>query len=281
MKRPAIPVLVLLAAVLAGPRPGAAQSAPAGRVEIRDTERRFLVSKNVDQTYEIDVWFPPDYQKESARYPVLYVLDAEYNFGCASYIVKRLIKNGDIPKVLVVGIAYNTDEDGYYAKRDRDSTPPTTLYRQGGGVEPFVRFLETELIPFVDRTYRTKPEDRTIAGHSITGFFCAYAIFKHPRLFTRYLIVSPSLWYANELIFDYEKEFAGANAALNADVFLSTGRDESERMVRTAERMIRTLTGRKYAGLRFKSEIPEGEHHRSIFPAAFTRGMRWLFGAPR
>jgi len=281
MRRPVIAVFILIAAVFTGPIIVVAQSAPAGRVEIRDTERRFLASKHVDQTYEIDVWFPPDYQKESARYPVIYVLDAECNFGCASYIVKRLIKNGDIPKVLVVGIAYNTEENDYYTKRDRDSTPTTKLYRLGGGVEPFIQFFETELIPFINRNYRTQPEDRTIVGHSITGFFCAYALFKHPLLFSRYLIVSPSLWYANDLIFDYEKEFAETNASLNAAVFLSTGRDESEQMVRTTERMIRTLTGRKYAGFRFTSEIPEGEHHRSIFPSAFTRGMRWLFGTPR
>lgn len=260
---------------------GAVQSAPSGRVEVRDTERRFLASEHVGRTYEIDVWLPPGYDQDGARYPVIYVLDAEYNFGCASYIVKRLIKNGEIPKPLVVGLAYNTDEDDFYVKRERDSTPPTTLHRNSGGVEPFVRFFETELIPFVNRNYRTEPEDRTIVGHSITGFFCAYALFKHPRLFARYLIVSPSLWYADGLLFNVESEFARTNASLNAAVFLSTGKDESGQMVRTTERMIRTLTGRAYAGLRFKSEIPEGEHHRSIFPSAFTRGMRWLFGAPR
>jgi len=93
------------------------------------------------------------------------------------------------------------DEDDFYVKRERDSTPPTTLHRNSGGVEPFVRFFETELIPFVNRNNRTEPEDRT-------------------------------------------------NASLPAAVFLSTGKDE-------------------------------GEHHRNIFPSAFARGMRRLFGAPR
>ncbi len=259
-----------------------AQSAPVERVEIRDTERRFLASKNVDQTYEIDVGFPKDYYRETARYPVIYVLDAEYNFGCVSYIVKRLIKNGDIPKVLVVGIAYNTDEDDFYVKRERDSTPPSKVHgRRAGGVEPFLRFFEEELIPYINRNFRTLPGDRTIVGHSITGFFGTYALFRHPRLFTRYLIVSPSLWYSNEVIFDYEKEFARTGQPLEAAVFLSTGKAESEQMVRTTERMIRTLSERKYQGLRFLSEIPPGEHHRSVFPSAFTKGLRWLFGPSR
>lgn len=261
---------------------GSASSEPVRRVEIRDTEMRFLTSKHVDQTYEIDISFPKDYGKETARYPVLYVLDAEYNFGCVAYIARRLIKNGDIRKVLVVGIAYNTTEDDFYLKRERDCTPPSKMYGpRSGGVENFILFFETELIPYINKHFRTIPDDLTVVGHSIGGFFATYVLFKHPGLFTKYLIVSPSLWYANDLIFEYEKEFAGMQKPLNAAVFLSTGKDESEQMVRTTEKMIRTITDRKYSGLRFSSLMPEGEHHRSIFPWAYTKGLRWLFQRSR
>jgi hypothetical protein len=255
---------------------------PRKRVEIRDTEMRFLESKHVGQTYEIDIAFPKDYDKETARYPVLYVLDAEYNFGCVAYIVRRLIKNGDIPKVLVVGIAYNTTEDDFYLKRERDCTPPSPRHGpRSGGAENFIRFFEHELIPYINLNFRTDPGDRAIVGHSIGGFFGAYILFKQPGLFTKYLIVSPSLWYADELIFEYEKEFAATNKPLPASVFLSTGKDESDQMVRTTEKMIRTMTERKYPGLRFASLMPEGEHHRSVFPNAFTKGVQWLYGPPR
>ncbi|MFZ2055591.1 MAG: alpha/beta hydrolase-fold protein [Candidatus Aminicenantales bacterium] len=250
------------------------------RVEIRDTEMRFLTSKEVDQTYEIDISFPKDYGQETARYPVLYVLDAEYNFGCVAYIVRRLIRNGDIPKVLVVGVAYNTTDDDFYLKRERECTPPSDVYgSRSGGVENCIRFFEKELIPYVDHHYRTIPRDRTIVGHSIGGFFGAYVLFKHPDLFTKYLIVSPSLWYSNDVIFQYEKEFARTHKTLNAAVFLSTGKDESARMIRTTEKMIRTIEDGNYKGLQFNYLIPEGEHHRSVFPYAFTKGARWLFGS--
>ena len=265
-----------------GNETGAAKPESFRRVEIRDTEMRFLESKYVNQTYEIDVSFPKDYGKETARYPVLYVLDAEYNFGCVAYIARRLIKNGDIPKVLVVGIAYNTTEGDFYAQRERDCTPPSEVHGdRSGGVENFIRFFENELVPYVDGHFRTIAGDRTIVGHSIGGFFCTYALFKHPGLFDKYLIVSPSLWYSNEIVFEYEKEFAGTQKAMNAAVFLSTGKDESEQMVRTTDRMVRTIAGRNYSGLRFESLLPEGEHHRSIFPYAYTKGLRWLFKSPR
>jgi uncharacterized protein len=259
--------------------------APAGtsppRVELRDTEMRFLSSKHAGQNYEIDVFLPQGYRAETARYPVVYVLDAEYNFGCVSYIVRRLIKNGDIPKVLVVGIAYNTTEDDFEMRRVRDCTPPSDLHgSRSGGAEGFAAFFSRELIPEIDRLYRTIPGDRTIVGHSITGFFAAYMLFKHPGLFAKYLIVSPSFWYSNDMIFQFEKEFATSGKSPSAAVYLSTGRDESEQMIRTTERMIRTLSERRYPGLSLKSALPEGEHHRSIFPLAFTRGIQWLFGPP-
>jgi hypothetical protein len=251
-------------------------------VEIRDTEMRFLESKHVGQTYEIDIAFPKDYDKETARYPVLYVLDAEYNFGCVAYIIRRLIKNGDIPKVLVVGIAYNTTEDDFYLKRERDCTPPSPRHGpRSGGAENFIRFFEHELIPYINLNFRADPGDRMIVGHSIGGFFGAYVLFKRPELFTKFLIVSPSLWYADEVIFEYEKEFAATDKPLPASAFLSTGKDESEQMVRTTEKMIRMMTERKYPGLRFASLMPEGEHHRSVFPYAFTKGVQWLYGPPR
>ena len=261
---------------------GASDAQATRKVEIRDTELRFLQSKHAGRTYEIDIWFPEDYDRETVRYPVIYVLDAEYNFGCVSYIAKRLIKNDDIPKVLVVGIAYNTAEDDFYLQREYDCTPPTKPHgARSGGAEKFVLFFETELIPYINTNFRTLPGDRTIVGHSIGGFFGTYVLFKHPRLFTRYIIVSPSLWYANEVIFEYEKEFAAERQPLNADVFLSTGGDESEQMVRTTAQMIRTISERRYAGLRFAAQMPRGEHHRSLFPWAYTKGLRWLFERPR
>jgi predicted alpha/beta superfamily hydrolase len=258
---------------------GTAAEARPPRVEIRDTEMRSLASKYAGRTYEIDVALPKDYSRESARYPVLYVLDAEYNFGCVAYIARRLVKNGDIPKVLVVGVAYDTTEDEFEVLRVRDCTPPSDMYgERSGGAENFASFFAKELIPEIDRLYRTIPGDRTIVGHSIGGFFGAYLLFRHPGLFGKYLIVSPSLWYANEVMFRYEGEFASSHRALPAEVYLSTGKDESDRMIRTTERMVRTLKERSYAGLWMKSLIPEGEHHRSIFPSAFTKGLQWLFG---
>lgn len=259
------------------------QNAPREKVEyprvvIKDTEVRTVQSKFIGQKYSINIFFPKDYDRESRRYPTVYVLDAEYNFGCVAYIARRLIKNEDIPKVLLVGIAYDTEYDDFYAKRFRDSTPESRIHgRNSGGVEPFTQFIEKELVPFIDQNYRTIPEKRTIVGHSITGFYCAYVLFRHPGLFNRYIIVSPSLWFSNGIIFEYEEDFFSNQKDMDVSVYLAVGEDESQRMRDGSIRLNDTLSKREYPNLRLQFFLVEGENHRSLFPFAFTRGMRFVF----
>lgn len=248
------------------------------RVEIKDTELRTLQSKSVGRRYTINIFFPKDYEKESKRYPAVYVLDAEYNFGCVAYIARRLIKNEDIPKVLLIGIAYDTDYDEFYEKRFRDSTPESRIHgRNSGGAEQFTQFIEKELIPFVDQNYRTIPEERTVVGHSITGFYCVYVLFRHPDLFNRYVIVSPSLWFSDGVVFEYEEAFFLDHKDMDASVYLSVGEDESDRMRDGSIKLSDKLAKREYPHLRFQFSLVEEENHRSLFPHAFSRGMRFIF----
>jgi len=254
------------------------ESPPFPRVEIKDTELRTLKSKYVGEEYKINIFFPKDYDKENRRYPVAYVLDAEYNFGCVAYIARRLIKNGDISKILLVGIAYDTDYEEFYEKRFRDSTPESRIHgRNSGGAEQFTQFIEKELIPFVNQNFRTIPEDRTIVGHSITGFYCCYVLLRHPYLFDRYIIVSPSLWFSNGVVFEYEEAYASKNRDMHASVYLSVGEDESQRMREGSINLNKTISKREYPHLRFQFSLVEGENHRSLFPFAFSRGLRFVF----
>lgn len=248
------------------------------RVEIKDTEVRNLKSKYVDQEYKINIFFPKDYKKETDRYPVVYVLDAEYNFGCVAYIARRLIKNKDIPKVLLVGIAYDTTYEDFYDKRSRDLTPFSKIHGyKTGGAKSFTSFIQNELILFIDKNYRTIPEDRTIVGHSFGGLYCSYVLFQHPNLFNRYIIVSPSLWYSDKVVFEYEEKFAVKHQDFAASIYLAAGEDESLRVKDNTQMLGNKLKERGYPNLHLKASIVEGENHRSLFPYAFTRGIRFVF----
>ena len=68
-----------------GPKEGEVPlQAEVERVEIPDTERRVLKSSFVDEEFKIHVALPRGYSEEKGRYPVIYLLDSEYSFGCVA-----------------------------------------------------------------------------------------------------------------------------------------------------------------------------------------------------
>lgn len=117
------------------------------------------------------VRLPQSYEAGNQRYPVLYLLDGDAHIAHTSATADFLARNGRMSELIVVGIP-NTD-------RTRDlsptkvSTPGATgapQFPTSGGGDNFLKFLETELIPEIDKTYRTHPY-RILAGHSLGGLF--------------------------------------------------------------------------------------------------------------
>ena len=263
----------------AGSEAAAAEDVP--RVQIPDTERRVLASQFVDEQFKIHVYLPRHYPEEGRRYPVIYLLDAEYSFGCVAYVVRRLIKGGEIPPAIVVGVAYEVPYEEFYRRRERDYTPTAAHLEEfpaaGHGPE-FFRFLEKELIPFVDATYRTEPGDRTLMGLSFSGQFSTWVLFTRPEVINRYVIISPSLWWDGGVCFRFEEEYAKNHRSLPARVFLTAGEEDGRNIVRDVPRMIERLRGRGYEGLVLGGGLLEDETHRTVFPNAVTRGLRFVFG---
>jgi len=252
-------------------------------VELANTEVRQLDSAITGQPYQIKIQFPRGYDDESARYPVLYVIDAETNFGGVGYITQRLVKDELIPKILIVGVAYDVDYEEFYRLRSRDLTPTEvpelriggkTVADPTGGAAEFAQFLERELIPFVEQNYRAEPGARALYGHSYGGLFASYVLMEHAQLFDRYLILSPSLWFnENELL----AELPSVDFQLRPTrLYMASGALEG-RIRDLQSRFAEQLEAMDPTNLRMKAEILPNETHRSIFGRGFTDGMRFLY----
>jgi predicted alpha/beta superfamily hydrolase len=151
-----------------------------------------IESKLLKETRSYLVHKPVGYDFSEQRYPVVILLDAETNFQHVSATLDQLVSVGRALPMIVVGIE-NTD-------RQRDFTPPITTdnpdyKREGavGGASQFLAFIADELIPHLDRTYRTRPT-RILIGHSYGGLFAVHALFNRPEVFKAYIVISPSLW---------------------------------------------------------------------------------------
>lgn len=251
-------------------------------VQLANTEQFSLVSHNVAQEFQIKVALPRGYDGGAEPYPVLYVTDAETNFGGVAYIVQRLIKDELIPPIIVVGIAYGTDHDTFDDLRSRDLTPtelpdPRTGERPPptGGADAFTRFMETELFPEVERRYRASPRDRALYGHSYGGLFASYVLLAHPGLFRRYVVLSPSLWYDDELILHKAGEYAPHLG--QAVVYMGAGALEDiidDEVVAFAN----VLRSHAPKSLRLRAAVLENETHRTVFGRGFTDGLRYVYG---
>ncbi len=250
-------------------------------VAIQNTERRELASEFVDDVFKIHVYFPRGYQDSEDLLPVVYLLDAEYSFGAVAYTIRRLIKDGLIPPVLLVGVAYEVPYDDYYRRRERDFTPTSAHledFPHAGHAASFVRFLRQELLPFINRTYRVDPHDRSIAGLSFSGLFSTWVLFNESDLFNRYVIVSPSLWWDRGVVFRHESDFHKRNGALSARVYLAAGEADGANILRDLGRLEDILAKRSYDGLEYRVRRFPEETHRTVFPIAMSHGLRFVFG---
>jgi predicted alpha/beta superfamily hydrolase len=151
----------------------------------------------LDENRKIWVYSPPD---TTQQYPLLVLLDGDaHYFSVAGMIHQLSTINGNTiyPEMVVVAIP-NTD-------RTRDLTPyhvthifgDTAFAKTSGGGENFTKFIEKELLPFVDKKYPTSSH-RTLVGHSFGGLFVVNTLVHHPGLFTNYLAIDPSLWWDDQ-----------------------------------------------------------------------------------
>jgi uncharacterized protein len=255
-------------------------------VRIRNSAINQLTSGFTQETYDVYISYPNNYQDSGKKYPVLVVLDAEVNFGAVNYIAQRLTKDNLMPEIFIVGIAYpgETDDDTYYSLRCRDFTPTVDKrfeqahknYRSGsGGAENFVSFLSLELFPFLNANYPIQEEGRSIYGHSFGGLFGFHVLLNHPDLFENYLLLSPSLWWdQRKLLKSVRADPSVASKGLR--LYVSTGALEGN-MVADHLEMVNKLKHLYPDRIVINSEILDRETHRTIFGRGVTNGLRFFY----
>lgn len=135
--------------------------------------------------------------KVETSYPVLYLLDGYASFHSVTGVVQYLSSVGRMPEMIVVAIS-NTDRvrdlTPTHSSQWSDGTVDSAALKTSGGGEKFTLFLEKELIPHIESTYRTDPY-RMFVGHSLGGLTVMNTLINHPTLFNSYVAIDPSIWW--------------------------------------------------------------------------------------
>lgn len=139
----------------------------------------------------IIVWLPPSYDSAiDKRYPVLYMQDGQNiidpktsAFGLdwqMDEILDSLIRKNIVKEIILVGI---------YNSKNR-----TEEYSNTQSGYSYLKFIINELKPFIDRTYRTLPENKNtaIAGSSMGGLISLMMVLEFPNIFSKAACLSPA-----------------------------------------------------------------------------------------
>lgn len=236
-----------------------------------------IESKVLGETRTILVHTPDSYVTGTQAYPVLYMTDGDRQIGHTVATAEFLAREGRMPELITVGIS-NTD-------RTRDLTPTrvetldqngqTLRFPTSGGGEKFLTFIATELIPHIEKNYRTRPY-RVFAGHSFGGLFALQSLFSRPKLFNAVLAVSPALIWDDRWVMKRATELVNSNRELNTTLVFTVG-DEGEALDREFRDLEALLKQKAPRGFEFEAIKFADEDHGSVVMPSHYAGLRRIF----
>lgn len=259
--------------------------------EIIDT----VYSELLEEYREFWVKFPENYNpNSSAKYPVVYLLDG-FSLKNNLETIYDNYWGHYLPHMILIGISNKTN-------RTRDFTTSQINIRRGsvmnvetGGAENFTRFIEKELIPYIDNKYPTTPY-RTLIGHSYGGLFTVNMLINHKHVFDNYIAIDPSIEWDNQKFLKEAKQKLISENYEGKSLFVSLAAeqlhiwdeeitmenimDDSSEFTLFARSIIDFSTfakSQKQSGLNFSWKVYNEDLHGTVPLPSIRDGLVFLF----
>jgi predicted alpha/beta superfamily hydrolase/TolA-binding protein len=221
------------------------------------------------------VHLPRGYEHTQLKYPVLYLLYVDiYNyFADAATITEKLGGTGEIPPMIIIGVA-NTN-------RYRDLLPVKTSHLpESGEAENHLKFLENELIPFIDNNYRTK-EFRILAGPQAAAVFSLYTMITRPTIFPAMIIENPFINPENAAyLYPLSENFFAERDTLENFLYIKCEMNERSADLDYLHKLKKLLNDNEPEGFRYTIEFAEPSGY-FVAPLPFEKALRTLFTGHR
>ncbi|MFC7048728.1 alpha/beta hydrolase [Emcibacter nanhaiensis] len=263
-------LIFILYAFFASATAQAAPGAPAteaGRLDLATKYHIASAALGDERTILISV--PDGYDASDARYPVIYLLDGMQSIYHAAGTRDVLVRSGDMPPVILVGLKS--------VNRTRDMTPSRMAGNaQSGGAAKLLAHLRDEVIPFVEKAYRANGY-RVLTGHSDGGLFSVYALMEAPKLFDAEIIMSPALWWNGEEMTKAAGPFLDTHPKLTKSLYFGIGADDGDGMRQELKRFVDVVKAAQLPGVRWDYREFDGEGHMSAPLRTFYHGVKFIF----
>lgn len=239
----------------------------AGNEEIVIGEKVTIKSEVLNEDRNLMVYLPQTYDISGKSYPVMYLLDGGYHFHHVSGIVDYLSTRGMMPEMIVVGVL-NVDRTRDFSPTHVDKAPTS------GGAEKFKSFLSDELMPYVNKNYRTQGYE-ILVGHSFGGTFATYALLSDPDIFDAYIAISPYLIYDNGDVIKNAENDLKSKYKNNKHFYMTLG-DEPD-YVATLDKFESIIKNKAPQNLDFTYIQMKDENHNSIPHLSIYNGLEFIY----
>lgn len=180
---------ILISAILLFAFEGVCQLQPIGQVK----ESLKMPSKILGEDVKYSIYLPYDYETSERSYPVVYLLHGYSDddtgwiqFGEANRLADKAIASGEIPPIILV----------------MPDAKVTWYINDYKGETRYEDMLIQELIPFIDKNYKTRANKRyrAVSGLSMGGYGSLVLAMHYPELFSSCAALSAAVRTDEQII---------------------------------------------------------------------------------
>ena len=218
-------LLVLIGSILMVKQQAIAQTTVSQTEQFQNRIVDSIFSKTLNENRDFWVRLPDNFQPDNdEKYAVIYLMDG-FSLESSLEAVYDNYWGHYLPHMILVGISNRSN-------RTRDLTTSQIKMRRGiamdnetGGAETFTKFMEKELIPYIDSKYPTSGY-RTLIGHSYAGLFTINILINHKHLFQNYIAIDPSLDWDGQKLLKEAKQKLSSESYEGKSLFVSLAAEQ-------------------------------------------------------
>jgi uncharacterized protein len=195
---------------------------------------------------------PDGYEKSGKTYPVIISMNGQNisQFANDGATLDNLAGER-IPDMILIGISNTGVADTYW------SCPDDSGHVAGGTV--FSTFLKDELIPEINKNYRTNGY-KILSGQSNTGLFVMNNFLVYPEMFDAWVIASPMFGWCPDFFLKSTGSLFKTHSGIKKKLYISYG-DLDYLQVRNPVNDFKEALKQSPAGLEWKLEMIENSGH--------------------
>lgn len=229
-----------------------------------------ISSPKLGEKRKLKIQLPRSYhQSDKQTFPVILVLDGDYLFEPVAGNVDYYSYWEEMPEAIVVGIMQGNSRDSDCAYDLTNNFP----VESGAN---FFEFIGLELMPWLDKKFRTAPFVMAV-GHELTANFINYYLFKDPPLFNGYIVLSPDFAPGLENLIGPRLE------ALPQRIFYyaATGSDDIKSIREVTQNLNTQLSAVNKDNITYYFDDFEGASHYSVVGKAIPSALEQIFSVFR